>query len=107
MPDEATEITIADGPATTRLRVLVADQTQADGTDWDCCPRTFLRRAISDFRDQTGLRVIATFEHEFVLEGLPPISSVFLAQASRRRSVRTRPAASLDGLWSRTGELVA
>ncbi|MGF4042373.1 type I glutamate--ammonia ligase [Paenarthrobacter nitroguajacolicus] len=71
MPDEATEITIADGPATTRLRVLVADQTQADGTDWDCCPRTFLRRAISDFRDQTGLRVIATFEHEFVLEGLP------------------------------------
>lgn len=71
MPDEATEITIPGDSLDPGLKILLADQTQSDGSDWDCCPRTFLRRAINDFWQQTGLRVIATFEHEFTLEGLP------------------------------------
>ncbi|AMB39144.1 glutamine synthetase [Arthrobacter sp. TES] len=72
IPDEATEITIPSDSYGTGLKLLLADQAQPDGSEWDCCPRTFLRKAVNDFREQTGLRIIATFEHEFVLEGLPP-----------------------------------
>lgn len=50
--------------------LVLADQVELDGGEWDCCPRTFLRRALEDLYEQTGARVTASFEHEFVLPAL-------------------------------------
>jgi glutamine synthetase len=71
MPDAASGVDVpADGehPA---LRLYLGDLTDLDGQPWDCCPRSFLRRTLADLRRETGLRVVASFEHEFVLHGLP------------------------------------
>lgn len=72
VPDPASGIEVpADGvhPA---LRLYLGDLRTVDGQPWDCCPRTFLRRTLEDLHRETGLRVVASFEHEFVLHGLPP-----------------------------------
>ncbi|MEV8631925.1 glutamine synthetase family protein [Streptosporangium sp. NPDC051023] len=71
MPDPATRVDIpADGdvPAT---RIYLADQTLPDGTPWECCPRGFLTTAVADLHAELGVTVIASFEHEFTLAGLP------------------------------------
>ena len=48
-------------------KVVLADIVNPDGTPWDCCPRTFLRDAIADLKAETGLSVLSSFEHEFML----------------------------------------
>jgi glutamine synthetase len=50
--------------------LVLADQVNLDGSDWDSCPRTFLRDALDDLYEATGARVTAAFEHEFVLRSL-------------------------------------
>ncbi|MFE5160849.1 glutamine synthetase [Streptomyces sp. NPDC056697] len=50
----------------------LAEQVHPDGRPWECCPRSFARFALDDFKQATGLDVIATFEHEFTLGGLRP-----------------------------------
>lgn len=69
--DKFSEITVPADGETPGMKLFLADLTYPDGSDWGCCPRTFLRKALSDFTESTGLRVIASFEHEFVLNGLP------------------------------------
>lgn len=71
MPDPATRVDIlADGdiPGT---RLYLADQTLPDGTPWQCCPRRFLASAVEEFGAELGVTVIASFEHEFTLTGMP------------------------------------
>lgn len=71
LPDPTTRVEI---PATAEIpgvHIYLADQVQLDGTPWDCDPRSFARQALADLREQAGLEVIASFEHEFMLEGLP------------------------------------
>jgi glutamine synthetase len=48
-------------------KVVLADIVNPDGTPWDCCPRTFLRDAIAELKAETGLSVLSSFEHEFML----------------------------------------
>lgn len=69
--DKYSEITVPADGEHPGLKLFLADLTNLDGSDWACCPRTFLRRALREFTEETGLRVIASFEHEFVLKGLP------------------------------------
>lgn len=72
VPDAASGIEVpADGeqPA---LRLYLGDLKTLHGEPWHCCPRTFLRQTLEDLHRETGLRVVASFEHEFVLHGLPP-----------------------------------
>ncbi len=71
LPDEAARVDLVGDGSHPGLRMYLADQTLLDGSPWECCPRTFLRRALQELRDSTGLRVVASFEHEFVLRGLP------------------------------------
>lgn len=69
LPDPATAIDVppvGDAPAT---RLMLADLVELDGDAWSCCPRTFLREALAELRDQFGLSVWASFEHEFTLTG--------------------------------------
>ncbi|MGJ8720292.1 MAG: glutamine synthetase [Salinibacterium amurskyense] len=48
-------------------KVVLSDIVNQDGSAWDCCPRTFLRDAIADLKAETGLSVLSSFEHEFML----------------------------------------
>lgn len=71
MPDRTTGIELPPDGDEPGLRLYLADQTLPDGAAWDCCPRTFLRQALADLQANTGLTVVASFEHEFTLAGLP------------------------------------
>lgn len=65
-PDAGTlsEISTRDGGPTA---VVLSDIVNTDGSPWECCPRTFLRNAIVDLAAETGLSVLSSFEHEFLL----------------------------------------
>jgi glutamine synthetase len=67
-PDPALriEIPFEGGPAE---RFYLSDIANTDGTRWDFCPRTFLARALEAL-ERFGLRVVASFEQEFVLSGV-------------------------------------
>ncbi|MHB8672844.1 MAG: glutamine synthetase family protein [Candidatus Limnocylindrales bacterium] len=67
------EIRLAPDPATytvlpwvPRTAGLICDQLDHDGTDWGCCPRSFLKRVIAA-AERAGIRVAASFENEFYL----------------------------------------
>jgi glutamine synthetase len=67
-PDPATrvEVPFEDG---TVERFYLGDITNIDGTRWDLCPRTFLKRGLEAL-GKLGLRAVASFEQEFVLSGV-------------------------------------
>lgn len=67
------EIRLAPDPTTytvlpwvSRTAGLICDQLDHDGTDWGCCPRSFLKRVIAA-AERAGIRVAASFENEFYL----------------------------------------
>jgi len=44
---------------------VLSDICNTDGSPWDCCPRNFLRRGLEALKDEAGLLLKASFEHEF------------------------------------------
>jgi glutamine synthetase len=50
----------------TAERFYLGDIVNTDGSAWDCCPRTFLARAL-EVLARFDLKVVASFEQEFVL----------------------------------------
>jgi glutamine synthetase len=48
---------------------FLCDSKVADGSNWDCCTRGFMKAALADFERETGLKFTASFEHEFLLSG--------------------------------------
>lgn len=84
-PDMSTELTIEDTRGRPPLHFVLADIQELDGSPWPCCPRDFLRRAQDDLAEM-GLRLVATFEHEFTLAaGGVPAAPAFSLVAHRRR----------------------
>ncbi len=69
IPDPATRVRVDLWDAATPLDFVLSDATHTDGSPWEACPRTFLKAALDDLRAETGLRLAASFEHEFVLGG--------------------------------------
>ena len=69
VPDPATrvEVPFDSGPAE---RFYLGDIRTTEGDYWECCPRHFLRRALSALRDAAGLSIRAAFEQEFVYTGV-------------------------------------
>jgi glutamine synthetase len=72
LPDLQTRVCVRptggeDDDAAGALELLLCDITEADGGPWVCCTRSFLRGALEDLHAETGLRVEASFEHEFQL----------------------------------------
>lgn len=63
-PSTLSQLSTIDSGAT---QVVLADIVNLDGSPWDCCPRTFLRDAIDELKAETGLSVLSSFEHEFML----------------------------------------
>jgi glutamine synthetase len=84
LPDASTEVRVDRWPGIAPLHLVLCDITETDGSAWDTCGRTFLRRSLERLLRDTGLSVRASFEHEFVLEGDGPPPPAFSLEAQRR-----------------------
>jgi glutamine synthetase len=73
----------ADGDAGA-LELVLCDIVETDGRPWACCPRRFLRDALSELEREFGLRVVSSFEHEFQLLLEDPPALPFSLEAQRR-----------------------
>jgi glutamine synthetase len=79
VPDPATRTRVDLWPDHPALHFYLCEARTLDGEPWDACPRALLRRMLERLTDETGLRLWAAFEHEFVLSGhvaapAPPFS---------------------------------
>jgi glutamine synthetase len=73
-PDASSVTHIPAIGESTPWTVALADIVQPNGQEWEGCPRTFLRRALQDLEERTGWRMVASFEHEFMVTNGPDIS---------------------------------
>jgi len=83
IPDPSTHTRVEIWPNSPALDFVLCDSRNADGSDWDCCTRTFLRKALDDLRAETGLELLSAFEHEFVVVGDLPAAPPFSLEALR------------------------
>lgn len=65
IPDPSSRTIFSGDPNHQPLTVMLADIVKTDGSPWAACPRTFLRDAIRELSEVTGLRTFGAFEHEF------------------------------------------
>jgi glutamine synthetase len=88
LPDPATQVEVDFGEDHPREHFFLGDVVHTDGRPWDCCPRTFLKRALTALEEQAGLRLVSAFEHEFYDEGAEErLGSAYGLDAIRRQSV--------------------
>ena len=77
LPDDQARFDLPATDQASGLRMYLADQVTPDGEAWGGCPRTFLRGALDRLREEAGLEVTASFEHEFTMPmpfDTPPFS---------------------------------
>jgi len=72
MPDASTEVEVDFGDGSVAERFMLGDLCHMDGTPWDCCLRHYLRSAVQALERETGLMLIAAFEHEYHDAGMRP-----------------------------------
>ena len=84
LPDPDTHVRVEASGGDSALELVLCDITETDGKPWECCPRRFLRDALDDLRDELGLRLVASFEHEFQLLLDAPPAPPFSLEALRR-----------------------
>ncbi len=77
-------VTLVEDACATHTPDLHGNLVETDGTPWPACPRGLLLAEVERYRD-SGLQVIAAFEHEFSLLGLPGErpAAAFSLQAQR------------------------
>jgi glutamine synthetase len=68
LPDRDSGVRV-ELPDVSPLRFFLCDAVNTDGSAWDSCPRTFLKDALARLEREAGLRLVASFEHEFLLLG--------------------------------------
>lgn len=97
MPDPASEVFVSMAePTTSPLHYFLCDIVNLDGSPWEACPRHYLRRQI-DALAQRGIRIMASFEHEFMLTDIVrPTPAFSLAGARKEESLC---AAIIDALY--------
>ena len=66
-PSAKVEVPFDDGSAE---RFYLSDIQTTEGEPWECCPRAFLQRGLDSLRRESGLTLLAAFEHEFVYTGV-------------------------------------
>ena len=69
IPDRDSEVRVDLWDGVSPMHFFLCDAANTDGSPWDGCPRTLLKDALASLEDETGLRLISAFEHEFMLEG--------------------------------------
>jgi glutamine synthetase len=67
LPDVHTRVRVESGAGDAALELVLCDIVQTDGEPWECCPRSFLRDSLALLRDELGVVLTASFEHEFQL----------------------------------------
>jgi glutamine synthetase len=77
LPDVHTRVRVESGAGTGAgaLELVLCDLVETGGAPWECCTRTFLRDALAELRDELGVVLEASFEHEFQLLPEPTTSS--------------------------------
>lgn len=85
LADRGARYTCWPAGAATPLDLVMSDIVETDGSPWVCCPRSLLKRALAEFKAETGTDFIASFEQEFQVLGAnwPPAPS-FAVSALRR-----------------------
>jgi glutamine synthetase len=83
LADPDTRIRVGASPRESALELLLCDIVELDGTPWECCPRGFLRQALSELHTVTGGHLRASFEHEFQLLSEAPAPLPFSLDALR------------------------
>ena len=69
VPDPATRVFVPfEGSAAEYF--FLGDIRTLEGAPWEFCPRHVLRRALDRLERETGLRLLATFEQEFIYSGV-------------------------------------
>ncbi len=85
MADRTARARVDFGDGSPREHFYLGDLLNLDGSPWDCCPRGFLTRALSDL-EAHGLRLFSTFEHELYYDGARErIGSGYNLDAIRRQ----------------------
>ena len=69
LPDRDTRVRVDLWDDVSPLHFYFCDAVNTDGSPWDACPRTLLKGALSRL-EEAGFRLVASFEQEFILEGL-------------------------------------
>jgi glutamine synthetase len=73
VPDPSAEVRVDFGeglPGARVEHVFLGDIRNTDGSAWECCPREFLRRAITALQEASGLGLVGAFEQEFIYTGI-------------------------------------
>jgi glutamine synthetase len=83
-PDPGSRVNVELGEDVPPLDFFLCDVVGTDGRSWECCPRTFLSAALEDLEREAGIRLLATFEHEFQFVDDSPPALPFSLTAHRR-----------------------
>ena len=67
VPAEDGDIVLDYGDGTPVEHIILGDIVTMAGQPWACCLRGFLKRALDALEREAGLRLVASFEHEFWL----------------------------------------
>lgn len=88
VPDPTTAVHVDFGDDSAPESFFLGDLRHTDGTPWECCPREFLRRALTALEAETGLTLIAAFEHEFAYTGVVDLpGSPYSLHSYRRQGI--------------------
>ncbi|MBB2202787.1 type I glutamate--ammonia ligase [Gluconacetobacter tumulisoli] len=91
VPDAAARAEIP-GEDSQSHTLMLGDIRHEDGTPWDCCPRTFLQRALDALEREFGLRLLSVFEQEFTYTGVEDLPGSSYGFGLYRRSGSLGPA---------------
>lgn len=69
-PDPQTRVRVDFGPDQAAEHFIMGDLCHMDGTPWVVCPRSFLKRVLTAIETRHGIKVKASFEHEFIYEAV-------------------------------------
>lgn len=68
VPQPGGDIELPSEDGTPGEHIILGDILTMAGQPWDCCLRSLLKRALAALEARAGLRLIASFEHEFWYE---------------------------------------
>ena len=69
VPDISTEVKVDFDDGEPAEHFLLGNIRHTDGRSWACCLRSILDRALKDLYQESGLALMAAFEHEFHIVG--------------------------------------
>jgi glutamine synthetase len=84
LPDSDSRVRVEADSGDSALEFVLCDIVETDGKPWECCPRRFLREALRELESELGVRVVASFEHEFQLLSDAAPAPPFSLEAQRR-----------------------